>query len=262
MKQLKRLVCLCLVSSFVVLYVFAAPVAAMQEIIAFEAASDVVSIEEENTDVDGSDDTGDIYEEEQTEADLLEEEQTEADLPDEEQADADWTEEEQTEDILPETQTNTDGFLDGGYSEGDNAEREMPIEDDTSLSTVDSETNMSFEEDQKLPSEPNEYEMTMENRVSQQALKKEKDMLPDVTVSDRLDEDYAYISNAGLVLDDSTDSGFAISTGTSPWDEDSQEPGNDGNETNNIVRSFDIVSYTTWFRSKVREDAPYAAYKT
>ena len=84
----------------------------------------------------------------------------------------------------------------------------------------------------------------------------------DTTIGGRLDGDYAYISEAGLVTDTSTDSGYAVSTGTSPWDENSSEPGNDETEKDNIVRSFDVVSYTTWFRSKVREGAPYSAYAT
>ena len=81
-------------------------------------------------------------------------------------------------------------------------------------------------------------------------------------IGGKLDGDYAYISESGLVADASTESGYAVSTGTSPWDEDSTTPGNDAHENDNIVRSFDIINYTTWFRSKLRTDAPYSAYKT
>ncbi len=86
--------------------------------------------------------------------------------------------------------------------------------------------------------------------------------MDEAAIGGRLDGDYAYISDVGLVADASTESGYAISTGTSPWDEDSTTPGNDVNENDNIVRSFDIINYTTWFHSKVRTDAPYSAYKT
>ena len=80
-------------------------------------------------------------------------------------------------------------------------------------------------------------------------------------IGDTLDGDYAYISEAGILLDDTTESGYAVRTGTAPWDEN-DEPGNDTGELNNIVRSFDNVTYTTYFRNKVRDDAPYSAYKT
>ena len=83
-------------------------------------------------------------------------------------------------------------------------------------------------------------------------------------VGERLDGDWAYISEAGLVEDHDTKSGYAIRTGTAPWDEKQEEgtPGNDVSDKDNVVRSFDIVSYTTYFRSKVRENASYSAYKT
>lgn len=80
-------------------------------------------------------------------------------------------------------------------------------------------------------------------------------------IGERLDGDYAYISEAGLVTDENTASEYAISTGTAPWD-DTEGAGNDTSDTDNIVRSFDIVSYTTYFRTKVRDDAPYKAYRT
>ena len=88
------------------------------------------------------------------------------------------------------------------------------------------------------------------------------DLTASTSIGPKLDGDYAYISDVGLVTDSTTDSGYSISTGTSPWDENSTMPGNDITEKDNIVRSFDIVSYTTWFRSKVRNHAPYSAYET
>ncbi len=83
-------------------------------------------------------------------------------------------------------------------------------------------------------------------------------------VGERLDGDYAYISDAQILADPSTESGYAIRTGTAPMDAESEKglPGNDTTELDNVVRSFDLVSYTTFFRSKMREDAPYSGYRT
>ena len=80
-------------------------------------------------------------------------------------------------------------------------------------------------------------------------------------IGGKLNGDYAYISEAGLLEDKTTDSGFAIRTGSAPWDED-DTAGNDSTDLNNTVRSFDIISYTAYFKSKVRNNAPYAAYET
>ena len=79
-----------------------------------------------------------------------------------------------------------------------------------------------------------------------------------------LDGDYAYISEAGLLQDATADSGYAIRTGTAPWDDEAERDiaGNDVTDLDNVVRTFDVVSYTTYFRSSVREDAPYAFYKS
>ena len=81
------------------------------------------------------------------------------------------------------------------------------------------------------------------------------------TIGERLDGDYAYISEAGMVEDQTTTSGTAMRTGTSPWDS-TDEAGNDTTDKDNIVRSFDNLNYTVYFRSKMREDTPYSAYKT
>ena len=80
-------------------------------------------------------------------------------------------------------------------------------------------------------------------------------------IGGKLDGDYAYISEAGLLEDKTTESGLAIRTGSAPWDED-DTAGNDSTDLNNTVRSFDIISYTAYFKSKVRDNAPYAAYET
>ena len=80
-------------------------------------------------------------------------------------------------------------------------------------------------------------------------------------IGGKLDGDYAYISEAGLLEDKTTESGLAIRTGSAPWDEDNTA-GNDSTDLNNTVRSFDIISYTAYFKSKVRDNAPYAAYET
>ena len=81
------------------------------------------------------------------------------------------------------------------------------------------------------------------------------------TLGGRLDGNYAYISEAGMVEDKTTDSQTAMRTGTSPWD-DTEEAGNDTTDRDNIVRSFDNVNYTVYVKNKVREDAPYAVYET
>ena len=80
-------------------------------------------------------------------------------------------------------------------------------------------------------------------------------------IGDRLNGDYAYISNAYLVADQETESKLAIRTGTAPWDEDDSD-GNDSSATNNTVRSFDMVTYTAAFTTQVRPNGPYTAYKT
>ena len=80
-------------------------------------------------------------------------------------------------------------------------------------------------------------------------------------IGDRLDGDFAYISDAYLTADEDTDSKLAIRTGTAPWDED-ESAGNDSSAMNNTVRSFDVVTYTAAFKTQVRSGSPYTAYKT
>ena len=83
-------------------------------------------------------------------------------------------------------------------------------------------------------------------------------------LGERLDGDYAYISETGMVQDSATSSGTAMRTGTSPWDDagEADEPGNDTTDLDNTVRSFDNVNYTVYLKNRVREDAPYSFYKT
>lgn len=80
-------------------------------------------------------------------------------------------------------------------------------------------------------------------------------------IGDRLNGDYAYISDAYLVKDETTESKLAIRTGTAPWDDDNTD-GNDSGAMNNTVRSFDVVTYTAAFKTQVRSGGPYTAYKT
>ncbi len=79
-----------------------------------------------------------------------------------------------------------------------------------------------------------------------------------------LDGDYAYISAAGMVKDAESSTEYSIRTGTEPWDSKSEadEAGNDATPLDAKVRSFDLVSYTTWFQTKMRDGAPYAHYRT
>ena len=69
-----------------------------------------------------------------------------------------------------------------------------------------------------------------------------------VEIPDLLDSDSAYVSVFSLTENDDTESGFSISTGNEPWDEDS-EPGNDSCATNNVVRTFDSVTYETYYET-------------
>lgn len=80
-------------------------------------------------------------------------------------------------------------------------------------------------------------------------------------IGERLDGDYAYLAEARLMQDDATQCGWAVRTGSAPWDEEEGD-GNDTTDLDNTVRSFDIITYTAYFRSKMREDAPCKAYRT
>lgn len=80
-------------------------------------------------------------------------------------------------------------------------------------------------------------------------------------IGDRLNGDFAYISDAYLTADEETESKLTIRTGTAPWDGDNTD-GNDSDPLNNTVRSFDVVTYTAAFKTQVRSGGPYTAYKT
>ena len=80
-------------------------------------------------------------------------------------------------------------------------------------------------------------------------------------IGERLDGDYAYIAAAFLKEDKTTASGLAVRTGTAPFD-DAEADGDDTTDRDNIVRSFDVISYTVGVKNEVRADAPFTAYKT
>lgn len=82
--------------------------------------------------------------------------------------------------------------------------------------------------------------------------------------NERLDGDYAYISDAKMVGDQESFTGCSIRTGTAPWDgeDEADEAGNDATPFDAKVRSFDLVSYTTCFQTKMRGNAPCANYCT
>ena len=118
-----------------------------------------------------------------------------------------------------------------------------------------------------IPTRPGTYRLiyeayTEENGVETILSRTEIQFLVqgDRPVGEFLDGDYAYISDAGMLQDDRTESKTAIRTGSAPWDRDDQ-PGNDTTDLNNSLRSYDIASYTVYFKSKVRDSAPCSAYK-
>lgn len=69
-----------------------------------------------------------------------------------------------------------------------------------------------------------------------------------------LDGDWAYITDFKLKEDSTTASGYSVRTGTSPWDDDN-EAGNDTDDLNDILRSFDVATYTIQFNTTLREAA-------
>lgn len=109
-----------------------------------------------------------------------------------------------------------------------------------------------------------ELENTQEGQETEKVLATKQFTFPVYAsgeIGDRLDGDFAYISDAYLVEDGETESKLAIRTGTAPWDED-DSAGNDSGPLNNTVRSFDVVTYTAAFKTRVRPRSPYTAYKT
>lgn len=79
-------------------------------------------------------------------------------------------------------------------------------------------------------------------------------------IGEELTGDYAYLSDIAMVEDSTTESGYAIRTGTSPWDNDN-EAGNDSCDINNSVRTYDIAEYTVTFTSRIRDGSPYKVYR-
>lgn len=72
------------------------------------------------------------------------------------------------------------------------------------------------------------------------------------TIRESLDGDWAYITDFVMKADDTTESKTHVRTGTSPWDDDN-EPGNDKDELNSILRTFDTATYTIQFNTKLRD---------
>lgn len=231
MKRLKRLICLCLAGSFMALTAFAAPANAIQTLPSLEPSSDAVSTAEARTGEDRFDDLSTSFEQEA---------------------------------FSIESSWDDDIFADDIWSDEEIFEDDSDISDDWEYSITDF---IEFAKETALDDLPDiDEEQTSLDELRAQAEPDADDLPSDPasssTIGGKLNGDYAYISEAGLVSDSTTTSGCAISTGTSPWDADSSAPGNDSTKLDNIVRSFDIVNYTTYFRSKVRADAPYRAYKT
>ena len=122
------------------------------------------------------------------------------------------------------------------------------------------ETEISFEEE--MEDSPDEEMQLSDEEILEQRMSEESE-IPSAT-NERLDGDYAYISEAGMVADSGSSTGTSIRTGTAPWDAEA-EAGEDGNDTTDLdakVRSFDQVTYTTYFETKVRGDAPWTYYRT
>ena len=118
-------------------------------------------------------------------------------------------------------------------------------------------------EEPMLPKENAEEQLISEEEPEVQSLPEAAAVQRSVS-NERLDGDYAYILAAGMVSDSQSSTGESIRTGTAPWDRDSEaeEAGNDATPLDAKVRSFDLVSYTTWFHTKMRNNAPCAHYRT
>ncbi len=80
--------------------------------------------------------------------------------------------------------------------------------------------------------------------------------------------DDAYIDQASMVEDNTTESKKALTTGTEPFDLEygddlsaELKPGDDNSGKNNIVRTFDMVNYTINFTTKMYKDSTVDGYK-
>lgn len=74
-----------------------------------------------------------------------------------------------------------------------------------------------------------------------------------VSIPELLDGDKAFISGYAIQDDDTTESGKFIRTGTAPFDADDL-PGNDSGSLNNIVRTFDSLTYTAEFYTSLQPE--------
>lgn len=79
-------------------------------------------------------------------------------------------------------------------------------------------------------------------------------------VEERLSGDNAYIKNAQMKMDEQLNR-QAIATGTAEWDDD-DKPGNDSTDKNDILRTFDVATYTASFETDLRPDAGVSGYRT
>lgn len=117
-------------------------------------------------------------------------------------------------------------------------------------------------EELMLPEEETEAQILPEEETEKQS--QPEAMAVQLASNERLDGDYAYISDAKMVGDQESFTGCSIRTGTAPWDgeDEADEAGNDATPFDAKVRSFDLVSYTTCFQTKMRGNAPCANYCT
>ena len=122
------------------------------------------------------------------------------------------------------------------------------------------ETEVAFEGETE--DSPDEELQLSDEEISEQEMSEESENQK--ASNECLDGDYAYISAAGMVADSESSTDTSIRTGTAPWDDttEADEDGNDATEFDAKVRSFDQVTYTTYFETKVRDDAPYTYYRT
>ena len=117
-------------------------------------------------------------------------------------------------------------------------------------------------EELMLPEEETEAQILPEEETEKQS--QPEAMAVQLASNERLDGDYAYISDAKMVEDQESFTGCSIRTGTAPWDgeDEADEAGNDATPFDAKVRSFDLVSYTTCFQTKMRGNTPCANYRT
>ena len=122
------------------------------------------------------------------------------------------------------------------------------------------ETEVAFEGETE--DSPDEELQLSDEEISEQEMSEESENQK--ASNECLDGDYAYISAAGMVADRESSTGTSIRTGTAPWDDitEADLSGNDATELDAKVRSFDQVTYTTYFETKVRGDAPWTYYRT